>query len=567
MVVELEKIVYEVKAEGASETAKDFRRVKVELDRLLEVQRKAAAEKKPYLFTHELAKSIDWLMPKMGKCATELGGLEGKYLAVAHAIGKNANEARKIARRTEDVTIETRKAGKAFGFGWKKLVKFTGAIGLGIYSMYTLANAVRRGFRAVKDFIKGGIDLALKKHKQFAVVIDRNVNRKLAELKTMLGEQLLPVLADVAVGIGEILDELRETGVITKFGSALSTVLKNAAGFALAFYDGLKTVFKGIERIIDETNRFAKTPLGKIIFYGVEPSAIVGGVGEAAGAYGRYYEKRVGGAGRGQAAATEAQMHSYLAAYKRGHPGPFPDEFYEYFDLEKPKEGRGAGRRPADTSLKVYRESRARLEAAEEVRELQTYVPAGMAEGFRETRRRIKEQQKFGEKLQVDFEAKVKAEAMKKAEVHAAYVKTLTQGIVSAARSPDAETAFKNLAINFAINTATMLATELIKQQIFKSLTSWLPIPGAQETAHIPGNVSEMLIRAHADEYILKGAQLKALQAGYGIEGGEGAFHYKVPPAPPNVNVDVHVAPGMDADIQTAYRARAGEARLEQLEG
>jgi hypothetical protein len=29
----------------------------------------------------------------------------------------------------------------------------------------------------------------------------------------------------------------------------------------------------------------------------------------------------------------------------------------------------------------------------------------------------------------------------------------------------------------------------------------------------------------------------------------------------------VSVAPGVDADIQTAYRARAGEARLSQLEG
>jgi hypothetical protein len=37
--------------------------------------------------------------------------------------------------------------------------------------------------------------------------------------------------------------------------------------------------------------------------------------------------------------------------------------------------------------------------------------------------------------------------------------------------------------------------------------------------------------------------------------------------AAPQVNLEVTMNPGVDADIQTAYRARAGEARLSQLEG
>ncbi|HUV87842.1 MAG TPA: hypothetical protein VMX79_12115 [bacterium] len=64
--------------------------------------------------------------------------------------------------------------------------------------------------------------------------------------------------------------------------------------------------------------------------------------------------------------------------------------------------------------------------------------------------------------------------------------------------------------------------------------------------------------------------ELKRLGAdvrpGYGFGPGDfGTPNVNV--GSPNVNVEVTMNPGVDADIQTAYRARAGEARLSQLEG
>ncbi len=71
-------------------------------------------------------------------------------------------------------------------------------------------------------------------------------------------------------------------------------------------------------------------------------------------------------------------------------------------------------------------------------------------------------------------------------------------------------------------------------------------------------------------EFVVTQERMRALlsggRPGYGFGPGDfGAPNVSV--GSPNVNVEVSVAPGVDADIQTAYRARAGEARLSQLEG
>jgi hypothetical protein len=60
---------------------------------------------------------------------------------------------------------------------------------------------------------------------------------------------------------------------------------------------------------------------------------------------------------------------------------------------------------------------------------------------------------------------------------------------------------------------------------------------------------------------------LRGGRPGYGFGPGDFGLVPNVNVAAPAVNVEVSVAPGVDADIQTAYRARAGEARLSQLEG
>lgn len=78
------------------------------------------------------------------------------------------------------------------------------------------------------------------------------------------------------------------------------------------------------------------------------------------------------------------------------------------------------------------------------------------------------------------------------------------------------------------------------------------------------------LVGEREPEFVVTQERMRALlsggKAGYGFGPGDfGAPNVNV--ASPNVNVEVSVAPGVDADIQTAYRARAGEARLAQLEG
>ena len=78
------------------------------------------------------------------------------------------------------------------------------------------------------------------------------------------------------------------------------------------------------------------------------------------------------------------------------------------------------------------------------------------------------------------------------------------------------------------------------------------------------------LVGERAPEFVVSQERMRGLlsggRPGYGFGPGDfGAPNVNV--GSPNVNVEVSVAPGVDADIQTAYRARAGEARLSQLEG
>jgi hypothetical protein len=60
---------------------------------------------------------------------------------------------------------------------------------------------------------------------------------------------------------------------------------------------------------------------------------------------------------------------------------------------------------------------------------------------------------------------------------------------------------------------------------------------------------------------------LRGGRPGYGFGPGDFGLAPNVNVAAPNVSVDVHVAPGVDADIETAYRCRRGEVLLSQLEG
>jgi hypothetical protein len=71
-------------------------------------------------------------------------------------------------------------------------------------------------------------------------------------------------------------------------------------------------------------------------------------------------------------------------------------------------------------------------------------------------------------------------------------------------------------------------------------------------------------------EFIVTQERMRALMSGGRPGYGFGPGDFGVPNvnvAAPQVNLEVTMNPGVDADIETAYRARAGEARLSQLEG
>jgi hypothetical protein len=109
------------------------------------------------------------------------------------------------------------------------------------------------------------------------------------------------------------------------------------------------------------------------------------------------------------------------------------------------------------------------------------------------------------------------------------------------------------------------------------ALVSAIPVVGPFLSAILPlqseGLVTKptlSLVGEREPEFVMTQERMRGLMSGgrpgYGFGPGDfGTPNVSV--GSPNVNVEVSVAPGVDADIQTAYRARAGEARLSQLEG
>ena len=147
----------------------------------------------------------------------------------------------------------------------------------------------------------------------------------------------------------------------------------------------------------------------------------------------------------------------------------------------------------------------------------------------------------------------------------------ISSSLVQGFKSGDVKGAMADLGADMATNAATNLVTEGIS-----SILSM--IPGLGMITSLLGFQHEGLVRSptlamvgeHEPEFIVTQERIRALlsggRSGYGFGPGDfGAPNVSV--GSPNVNVEVSVAPGVDADIQTAYRTRAGEARLSQLEG
>ena len=150
----------------------------------------------------------------------------------------------------------------------------------------------------------------------------------------------------------------------------------------------------------------------------------------------------------------------------------------------------------------------------------------------------------------------------------------LSSGLVQGLKSGDVKGALESMGTQLATDAATSVLST-----VMQSALSLIPGVGPLLSGLLGGMFQhEGLVRSptlalvgeREPEFIVTQERMRALlsggRPGYGFGPGDfGAPNVSV--GSPNVNVEVSVAPGVDADIQTAYRARAGEARLSQLEG
>jgi len=147
----------------------------------------------------------------------------------------------------------------------------------------------------------------------------------------------------------------------------------------------------------------------------------------------------------------------------------------------------------------------------------------------------------------------------------------ISSGLVQGFKSGDVKGALADLGASMATTAATTLVSKGINSILsmipgLGLITSFL---GFQQEGLVTRPTLAM-VGEREPEFVVTQERMRALlsggKPGYGFGPGDfGAPNVSV--GSPNVNVEVSVAPGVDADIQTAYRARAGEARLSQLEG
>jgi hypothetical protein len=150
----------------------------------------------------------------------------------------------------------------------------------------------------------------------------------------------------------------------------------------------------------------------------------------------------------------------------------------------------------------------------------------------------------------------------------------MSQGLVNGLKSGDVKGAMKDMGAQLATDAATS-----VLGSVFQSALSFIPgvgpllgglFGGLFQSEGLVTSPTLAMVGEHEPEFIVTQERMRGLlsggKPGYGFGPGDfGAPNVNV--AAPAVNVEVSVAPGVDADIQTAYRARAGEARLSQLEG
>ncbi|NIT35549.1 MAG: hypothetical protein GTN49_03445 [candidate division Zixibacteria bacterium] len=150
----------------------------------------------------------------------------------------------------------------------------------------------------------------------------------------------------------------------------------------------------------------------------------------------------------------------------------------------------------------------------------------------------------------------------------------LSSGLVQGLKSGDVKGALENMGTQLATTAATS-AINMALQSALSFIPGIGPLLGGLfgglfQREGLVKSPTLALVGEREPEFIMTQERMRGLlrggKPGYGFGPGDfGMTNVNV--APPNVSVEVSVAPGVDADIQTAYRARAGEARLSQLEG
>jgi hypothetical protein len=147
----------------------------------------------------------------------------------------------------------------------------------------------------------------------------------------------------------------------------------------------------------------------------------------------------------------------------------------------------------------------------------------------------------------------------------------MARGLVQGLKSGDVKGALEGVGLQMAEGMASSLVSKGIKSILsaipgFGALFSFLPF----QSEGLARRPTLALVGEREPEFIVTQERMRGLMSGgkpgYGFGPGDFGMP-NVNVAAPNVAVEVNVAPGVDADIETAYRARAGEARLSQLEG
>jgi hypothetical protein len=148
----------------------------------------------------------------------------------------------------------------------------------------------------------------------------------------------------------------------------------------------------------------------------------------------------------------------------------------------------------------------------------------------------------------------------------------VSSGLVRGFRSRDVKAELAELGQQLAATAATTL----LSKGIGAALSA---IPGLGVLTSFLGFRREglvtkptlALVGEREPEFVVTQERMRALlsggRLGYGFGPGDFGLAPNVNVAAPQVNVEVTMNPGVDADIETAYRCRRGEVLLSQLEG